>query len=565
MNVQSFFTSQPPTHPYGFWPQQAFPNSWQAQFYMPNPVPQTKITVTNSTASNGNLPTFRLANNSTIRSPSPGWRSFNTNSRQQIPFQYANAPRKNWVKFTQSANGNVFGNLPQNPQSPFSSSPQNWPQFNQRPRFIPRQHIRMNRPQNYFQNQSNGLIQESNANAVIEFKTQKRKLKSQQSAQKPLWNYEDAVKAIAAEIELRTPKKNKQIMIRFPDHEITKQIVQNFHSDIKSVHFHTSYNPRYCYVQVQPNANIENVAHELNETIFQHEKLCVEIKESEYKEKPAPESIDPYTLYLGNLSTSITSNAVKDEFPKATRVDIGFAKKIKFTRYAFIKFLNAEDAINAFKEKYNLVIDSRSVVLRFRRSKGNLNLPKLPNEKKEFDMQSLQKKIKYHVQENSEDYNINKINVSKVKLEFMEDSDNEQDVVYESHVPNTNDINIKSEYPDYDEEYENYNDDKDTLNETNHESDITIPPFSYNEDCQFNDESDDEDDMPYTFLRKNQIPSENNRDIILPSKITDVDDDNDRKWNDVSDDEDDMPYTFLRKNQIPSENNSDITLPSTMI
>lgn len=52
---------------------------------------------------------------------------------------------------------------------------------------------------------------------------------------------------------------------------------------------------RYCYVQVQPNANIESVANELNETIFQHEKLRVEIKESQFEEKAFPECIDPYT------------------------------------------------------------------------------------------------------------------------------------------------------------------------------------------------------------------------------------------------------------------------------
>lgn len=46
-------------------------------------------------------------------------------------------------------------------------------------------------------------------------------------------------------MELRTPKNNQQIMIRFPDHEITRQIVQSFHADIKSVHFHTPCNPRY--------------------------------------------------------------------------------------------------------------------------------------------------------------------------------------------------------------------------------------------------------------------------------------------------------------------------------
>lgn len=52
---------------------------------------------------------------------------------------------------------------------------------------------------------------------------------------------------------------------------------------------------RYCYVQVQPNADIEVVAKALNETVFQHEHLRVEIKESQFEEKAFPECIDPYT------------------------------------------------------------------------------------------------------------------------------------------------------------------------------------------------------------------------------------------------------------------------------
>jgi len=42
--------------------------------------------------------------------------------------------------------------------------------------------------------------------------------------------------------------------------------------------------------------------------------------------------INYFRLYLGNLPANITSNAVKDEFPKAIRVDIGYAKKMKNTR-----------------------------------------------------------------------------------------------------------------------------------------------------------------------------------------------------------------------------------------
>lgn len=66
-----------------------------------------------------------------------------------------------------------------------------------------------------------------------------------------------------------------------------KQILINYLNKIKFI--------RYCYVQVQPTANIETVANALNETIFQHEKLRVEIKESQFEEKAFPECIDPYT------------------------------------------------------------------------------------------------------------------------------------------------------------------------------------------------------------------------------------------------------------------------------
>jgi len=48
-------------------------------------------------------------------------------------------------------------------------------------------------------------------------------------------------------------------------------------------------------VEVQPSANIENVANALNETFFQHGKLKVEIKGNHFEKNILPESIDPYT------------------------------------------------------------------------------------------------------------------------------------------------------------------------------------------------------------------------------------------------------------------------------
>lgn len=84
----------------------------------------------------------------------------------------------------------------------------------------------------------------------------------------------------------------------------------------------------------------------------------------------------------------------------------------------------------------------------------------------------------------------------------MEDDEYEHDSVYESHIPYGNDINIKSECPDYDEEYDPFYEDEDTSNisytfrpnenvtvdvvlaennsaqciQTNRINDITIPP-----------------------------------------------------------------------------------------
>lgn len=109
----------------------------------------------------------------------------------------------------------------------------------------------------------------------------------------------------------------------------------------------------------------------------------------------------------------------------------------------------------------------------------------------EFDIQSLRKKIKrepievnitlflkYFVskcliftiiytifQENIDEYDHPTINVSRVvKPEMIEEDEYEHDSVYESHVPfGNNDISIKSECPDYEDEFdEQYYEEEDT-------------------------------------------------------------------------------------------------------
>lgn len=87
-----------------------------------------------------------------------------------------------------------------------------------------------------------------------------------------------------------------------------------------------------------------------------------------------PEQLDPYTLYVGNLPTKLNVTIFKEKFPTAKRIDIGYAQRTKFTRYAFLHYDTVEDSMEAFKSTYNLTIDARSLVVRFRRNKGSVGL-----------------------------------------------------------------------------------------------------------------------------------------------------------------------------------------------
>lgn len=89
-----------------------------------------------------------------------------------------------------------------------------------------------------------------------------------------------------------------------------------------------------------------------------------------------PEDIDPYTIFMGNIHPSIPVQNVKESVKKAFRVDVGFAKKHKFGRYAFAKFRNAADARQAFVtlRQMNDSNAGMDMVVRFRRLRGNINI-----------------------------------------------------------------------------------------------------------------------------------------------------------------------------------------------
>lgn len=51
------------------------------------------------------------------------------------------------------------------------------------------------------------------------------------------WNREDAMKALALEHECQKSSSDQNVVIRFPDPELSKEIVRKLHPAIESVHF----------------------------------------------------------------------------------------------------------------------------------------------------------------------------------------------------------------------------------------------------------------------------------------------------------------------------------------
>lgn len=132
---------------------------------------------------------------------------------------------------------------------------------------------------------------------------------------------------------------------------------------------------RHCFVSLKPGSDINKIESVLSEIPFGCGKLIVKRHTIEEKISASPEEIDPYTLYIGNLPTNITVHSVKEKFPTAQRIDIGYAQRLRYTRYAFIRYNNIEDSMEAFRKTFSLEIDSRTLIVRFRRQKGNVGLP----------------------------------------------------------------------------------------------------------------------------------------------------------------------------------------------
>lgn len=146
------------------------------------------------------------------------------------------------------------------------------------------------------------------------------------------WNREHAERALNVEMEYNRNIKAQSLIIKFPDPDLNKDIVRNFHPGIQNIHFQSPSGPRYCFIQMAENVNIDEAIKELEQIKFGVGHLKVERKSLRDEDNTSPEEIDPYTLYIGNLPESVNVNEVKSKFPTAVRIDVGYAQKMRNTR-----------------------------------------------------------------------------------------------------------------------------------------------------------------------------------------------------------------------------------------
>lgn len=129
----------------------------------------------------------------------------------------------------------------------------------------------------------------------------------------------------------------------------------------------------------QENADPEAVISNLNQQRFGEGYLSAEYKKDREDENNiTSDDVDPLTLYVGNLAQEITKEDMVTMYPNSKRIDIGFAKKMKFTRYAFVGFRSVNEAIEAFKKTHNQQMYNKSLIVRFRRLHGTVGMPGEP-------------------------------------------------------------------------------------------------------------------------------------------------------------------------------------------
>lgn len=181
------------------------------------------------------------------------------------------------------------------------------------------------------------------------------------------------MRALALERELTTNTPlTPTILIRFPDPKISVASVTEFSSTIRDVVFPANIAQRYCLVHLKVGANVEQTIREIKHVRFGHGHLHAEVKT--FTDEEQAECIDPCSLYVSNIPFTMNTADIKS-FVNSVRVDIGVMKRQKRARYAFVRYANADLAMDAFRDLVHKTINNRVLTVRYRRQRKRLAQP----------------------------------------------------------------------------------------------------------------------------------------------------------------------------------------------
>jgi len=191
-------------------------------------------------------------------------------------------------------------------------------------------------------------------------------------------------RALKAEQELNKTS-SRILLVRLPDTPFTAELVKTWSPNIENALFPKPVDPRTFLIVMKPDTNVKKEIETLKKVTFGGGKLVVEERkpESNYEGKAGEnvspsDLIDPYTLYVTNLDESVTRDELKDLFPKATTImnpkkhNPRVAATGSGTKFCFVGFDTAEDALAAFKTSFNKEFKGgKFLVMRFRRVARN--------------------------------------------------------------------------------------------------------------------------------------------------------------------------------------------------
>ncbi|XP_030558611.1 protein painting of fourth isoform X3 [Drosophila novamexicana] len=154
--------------------------------------------------------------------------------------------------------------------------------------------------------------------------------------------------------------------------KISVTSVSEFSESIRDVVFPTNVSQRYCLVHLKAGANVERTIEEIKQVRFGHGRLHAELKT--FTDEEQAECIDPCSLYVSNIPFNMNAADIK-VFVNSMRVDIGVMKRQKRARYAFVRYANAEMAMEAFRDLVRRTLNNRILTVRYRRLRKRLAHP----------------------------------------------------------------------------------------------------------------------------------------------------------------------------------------------